>query len=154
MKLPTRHVCVKLQLSYSTVTVYIIYPVSPGTNDWSIRGQLTSQLRWTVCNCTSRSAFSYYALYSTSELTLMIWPSVFCHRSYSLSILLFLFTICRYVYKRLRFLNNRNISQLCSLVFLAVWHGLSTGYFMCFFLEFLIINGEKLVSHTYIHAYI
>lgn len=42
-----------------------------------------------------------------------------------------------YVFKRLRFLNNRNLSSLGSLVFLAVWHGLAPGYFMTFVLEFV-----------------
>ncbi|XP_067945571.1 lysophospholipid acyltransferase 5-like [Watersipora subatra] len=53
--------------------------------------------------------------------------------------------VLTYVYKRLRFLNNKNISQGVSLVFLAGWHGFSSGYFMCFLLEFLIVNGEKAV---------
>jgi lysophospholipid acyltransferase 5 len=47
------------------------------------------------------------------------------------------------VYKRLKFLNNRHISQFAALLFLAVWHGLHTGYYMCFFLEFIVMNVEK-----------
>jgi len=30
-----------------------------------------------------------------------------------------------------------------SLIFLAVWHGLHSGYYMCFFMEFLTMNAEK-----------
>ena len=48
-----------------------------------------------------------------------------------------------YVYKRLRFLNNRYISQLSALVFLAVWHGWHSGYYLTFFNEFIVINFEK-----------
>lgn len=42
-----------------------------------------------------------------------------------------------YVFKRLRFLGNRELSLLGSLVFLAVWHGFSPGYFFNFGMEFL-----------------
>lgn len=52
----------------------------------------------------------------------------------------------RYVYKRLKFLGNRYISQAAALVFLAVWHGLHSGYYMCFLLEFVIMKLEKDVS--------
>lgn len=56
-----------------------------------------------------------------------------------------LYSFCRNVYKRLKFLGNREISQLAALLFLAVWHGLHTGYYMCFFMEFLVMNAEKKV---------
>jgi len=49
----------------------------------------------------------------------------------------------RYVFKRLMFLGNRNISALSALMFLAIWHGFSAGYFLCFFLEFLDMEAEK-----------
>lgn len=52
----------------------------------------------------------------------------------------------KYVYKRLKFLGNRNISHLSALMFLAVWHGFHSGYYITFFLEFLIIHFERLVS--------
>lgn len=48
-----------------------------------------------------------------------------------------------YVYKRLKFLGNRNLSQLITLSFLAVWHGTQSGYYMTFFNEFIIIVMEK-----------
>lgn len=48
-----------------------------------------------------------------------------------------------YVYKRLKFLNNKNISHISALFFLAVWHGFHDGYYMTFFFEFLLIHFEK-----------
>ncbi|XP_078696141.1 lysophospholipid acyltransferase 5-like [Branchiostoma floridae x Branchiostoma belcheri] len=48
-----------------------------------------------------------------------------------------------YVYKRLKFLNNRMMSQLSTLVFLALWHGFHSGYYACFFLELVYVNAEK-----------
>ncbi|XP_006815105.1 lysophospholipid acyltransferase 5-like [Saccoglossus kowalevskii] len=50
--------------------------------------------------------------------------------------------VLRYVYKRLKFLGNRKISQACTLFFLALWHGLSSGYYMTFMMEFVITNVE------------
>lgn len=48
-----------------------------------------------------------------------------------------------YVFKRLKFLGNRNLSQLGALMFLAVWHGYHSGYFLTFFIEFLVIYMER-----------
>lgn len=45
-------------------------------------------------------------------------------------------------------MNNRYISQAAALVFLAVWHGLHSGYYACFFMEFVVINLEKDLSST------
>ena len=42
-----------------------------------------------------------------------------------------------YVFKRLRFLNNRHLSSIGALAFLAIWHGVAAGYFICFGLEFV-----------------
>ncbi|XP_029437729.1 lysophospholipid acyltransferase 5 [Rhinatrema bivittatum] len=53
--------------------------------------------------------------------------------------------VARNVFKRLRFLGNKTISQAAALLFLAVWHGLHSGYLMCFALEFLIVVVEKQV---------
>lgn len=50
---------------------------------------------------------------------------------------------CRYIFKRLKFLGNKDISQATTLFFLAIWHGLFSGYFMNFFLEFPIIKFER-----------
>ncbi|KAM3181450.1 Lysophosphatidylcholine acyltransferase 3, partial [Hymenolepis weldensis] len=49
----------------------------------------------------------------------------------------------RYLYKRLRFLGNKVLSQACTLIFLAVWHGFYSGYYINFLLEFLTIYAEK-----------
>lgn len=54
--------------------------------------------------------------------------------------------VAEYIYKRLKFLNNRHLSQLGALVFLAVWHGFHSGYYMCFLMEFLVIICEREVS--------
>lgn len=51
--------------------------------------------------------------------------------------------VFRYVFKRLRFLGNKHLSHFLTLMFLAVWHGMFSGYFICFFLEFVIILMEK-----------
>lgn len=48
-----------------------------------------------------------------------------------------------YLYKRLKFLNNRYISQVVTLTFLALWHGTFSGYYVTFLNEFLIIFMEK-----------
>ncbi|XP_039764125.1 lysophospholipid acyltransferase 5-like [Pararge aegeria] len=48
-----------------------------------------------------------------------------------------------YVYKRLKFLGNRNLSQFFTLLFLALWHGTRSGYYMTFFNEFIIIYMDK-----------
>ncbi|XP_030843031.1 lysophospholipid acyltransferase 5 isoform X2 [Strongylocentrotus purpuratus] len=47
--------------------------------------------------------------------------------------------LARYVYKRLKFLGNRYVSQIVSLMFLAAWHGLHIGYYNNFILEFFIV---------------
>lgn len=52
----------------------------------------------------------------------------------------------QYIYKRLKFLGNRQISQLATLVFLAVWHGFHSGYYVCFFFEFVVVYMERDVS--------
>lgn len=54
--------------------------------------------------------------------------------------------VAEYVYKRLKHLNNRQISQGAALLFLAVWHGFNTGYYACFAMEFTIMQFEKAVS--------
>lgn len=54
--------------------------------------------------------------------------------------------IAEYVYKRLRFLNNRNYSQLGALVFLALWHGFHSGYYVCFAIEFAVMIFEREVK--------
>lgn len=59
-----------------------------------------------------------------------------------------------YVYKRLKFMNNRLISQAAALLFLAVWHGFHTGYYVCFLHEFLVMYMEKDVSINELFVFI
>ncbi|XP_060777601.1 lysophospholipid acyltransferase 5 [Neoarius graeffei] len=49
----------------------------------------------------------------------------------------------RHVFKRLKFLGNKLASQMATLLFLSIWHGLHSGYLMCFSMEFIIVNVEK-----------
>ncbi|KXJ10509.1 Lysophospholipid acyltransferase 5 [Exaiptasia diaphana] len=53
--------------------------------------------------------------------------------------------VFRYFFKRLRFLGNKDLSHFLTLMFLAIWHGLHVGYFICFTMEFLIIMMERQV---------
>ena len=48
-----------------------------------------------------------------------------------------------YIYKRLKFMGSRTVSQLVTLLFLAVWHGFHSGYYLTFLNEFLIIKIER-----------
>jgi len=48
-----------------------------------------------------------------------------------------------YIYKRLKFMGSRTVSQLATLLFLAVWHGFHSGYYLVFLNEFLIIKVER-----------
>lgn len=54
----------------------------------------------------------------------------------------------RYVFKRLRFLNNKEASKIGALGFLAVWHGFSFGYYVTFFAEFMMMMLEELRKKT------
>lgn len=49
----------------------------------------------------------------------------------------------KHIYKRCRFLGNKILSQLITMLFLATWHGLHLGYFLCFFQEFFYMFMEK-----------
>jgi lysophospholipid acyltransferase 5 len=51
--------------------------------------------------------------------------------------------MAKYVFKRLRFLGSKELSQGITLFFLALWHGLYSGYFVNFALEFFVILFEK-----------
>lgn len=62
--------------------------------------------------------------------------------------------VLNYVYKRLKFLNNRSISHISALMFLAVWHGFHDGYYITFFLEFIIIHFEKEVVCLYLKVHV
>ncbi|CAG0922016.1 unnamed protein product [Notodromas monacha] len=50
-----------------------------------------------------------------------------------------------YVFKRLKVLNNKHVSHVCALLFLAVWHGLHLGYYVMFLNEFLMVTLERQV---------
>lgn len=54
----------------------------------------------------------------------------------------------QYIYKRLKFLGNRLVSQFATLLFLAVWHGFHSGYYVCFFFEFMVVYMERDVSES------
>ncbi|XP_036394096.1 lysophospholipid acyltransferase 5 [Megalops cyprinoides] len=51
--------------------------------------------------------------------------------------------VARHVFKRLKFLGNKMASQVLTLLFLAVWHGLHSGYILCFSMEFIIVTVER-----------
>lgn len=57
--------------------------------------------------------------------------------------------VAQYIYKRLKFLNNRHVSQFAALFFLAVWHGFHDGYYVCFFFEFMVILMERDVRNSF-----
>jgi len=61
-----------------------------------------------------------------------------------------------YLFKRLAFLGNKNLSQILTLMFLAVWHGYFSGYFTCFMYEFIVLLAEKqmLKAGLFIKGYI
>jgi len=49
----------------------------------------------------------------------------------------------RYLYKRLRFLRSKLTSHFITLFFVALWHGIAPGFFLCFIGEFVIIVMEQ-----------
>ncbi|XP_024123601.1 lysophospholipid acyltransferase 5 isoform X1 [Oryzias melastigma] len=49
----------------------------------------------------------------------------------------------RHVFKRLKFLGNKTLSHVSTLLFLTIWHGLHSGYILCFSMEFFIITVER-----------
>lgn len=51
--------------------------------------------------------------------------------------------VAKYIYKRLIFLGSKQVSQLLTLLFLAVWHGYHLGYFIVFGMEFLILFWQR-----------
>lgn len=57
--------------------------------------------------------------------------------------------VAQYIFKRLKFLNNRNISYAAALSFLAVWHGYHSGYYMAFVMEYMIVSTEKQIERVY-----
>ncbi|XP_034553176.1 lysophospholipid acyltransferase 5 [Notolabrus celidotus] len=51
--------------------------------------------------------------------------------------------VARHVFKRLKFLGNKTLSHVTTLLFLTIWHGLHSGYILCFSMEFFIITVER-----------
>lgn len=49
----------------------------------------------------------------------------------------------RCIYKRCRFLGNRHMSQLITLMFLAFWHGIFIGYYHCFLCQLFTLVFEE-----------
>ncbi|XP_030843010.1 lysophospholipid acyltransferase 5 [Strongylocentrotus purpuratus] len=49
----------------------------------------------------------------------------------------------RCVYKRLKFLGNRQLSQFVTLMFLALWHGVYIGYFHCFLFQLFTLTFDE-----------
>ncbi|KAI6652573.1 Lysophospholipid acyltransferase 5 [Oopsacas minuta] len=52
----------------------------------------------------------------------------------------------QYVYKRFKFLNNKLLSQLITLLFISLWHGFYVGYYLCSFWQIPILLLEKIVT--------
>uniref|UniRef100_A0A8C5HQW5 Lysophospholipid acyltransferase 5 n=1 Tax=Gouania willdenowi TaxID=441366 RepID=A0A8C5HQW5_GOUWI len=52
----------------------------------------------------------------------------------------------RHIFKRLKFVGNKTLSHVATLLFLTIWHGLHSGYFLCFSMEFFIITVESLIA--------
>ncbi|KAI7863186.1 MBOAT, membrane-bound O-acyltransferase family-domain-containing protein [Spinellus fusiger] len=50
-----------------------------------------------------------------------------------------------YVFKRMRFLGNKNASQFITLAFLAIWHGFHLNYFITFAMEYLSVLSESVL---------
>ncbi len=59
----------------------------------------------------------------------------------------------KYIFKRLKFLGSRTASHFITLLFLALWHGWATGYYITFGMEFLIMKMEWEVSLCSYNSY-
>uniref|UniRef100_A0A3B4ZAE4 Lysophospholipid acyltransferase 5 n=1 Tax=Stegastes partitus TaxID=144197 RepID=A0A3B4ZAE4_9TELE len=57
-------------------------------------------------------------------------------------IVLYKYVSC-WVIARLKFLGNKTLSHVTTLFFLTIWHGLHSGYILCFTMEFFIITVER-----------
>lgn len=61
--------------------------------------------------------------------------------------------VLHFVYKRFRFLKSRVISQFFAIMFLATWHGLLGGYYICFIMEIPIVQTEKAILDIINHYF-
>ena len=56
-----------------------------------------------------------------------------------------MFSPCRYVFKRLKFLGNKTLSMVITMLLISVWHGVWPGYYICFTLEGICLAAESQV---------
>ena len=61
-------------------------------------------------------------------------------------LIIILVDACRYIFKRLRFLGNRQVSWAITMAFVSLWHGVWPGYYINFSLEMLLVMAERTVS--------
>ena len=50
-----------------------------------------------------------------------------------------------YVYKRLKWMGNQDLSRFITLLFLTLWHGPWSGYFIYFSIQFITSVVERQV---------
>lgn len=60
----------------------------------------------------------------------------------------YVISYCRHLYKRLKWMGSKHLSLMVTVVFLALWHGIWTGYFVFFFFEFIGVTFERQVFVT------
>ncbi|UXI16944.1 hypothetical protein NH340_JMT02887 [Sarcoptes scabiei] len=58
--------------------------------------------------------------------------------------------VAKYIYKRLKWLKSKTLSQTISLFFLAIWHGLYLGYYNTFALELIVTRMESDIANQVI----
>ena len=54
-------------------------------------------------------------------------------------------SLCRYTFKRLRWMGNKTLSFMVAILFVSLWHGVWPGYLLNFSLEFFGIYAERTV---------
>lgn len=54
--------------------------------------------------------------------------------------------VARHIFKRLIFLGNKDLSQLLTLLFLSIWHGFHSGYYVTFLFEFIVVHIDRDVA--------
>lgn len=54
--------------------------------------------------------------------------------------------ISSHIFKRLKWMNNKYLSHVGTLLFLAVWHGYHLGYFLLFAFEFMCMMAQEQVN--------
>lgn len=129
-----------------------------GNVDWSgvrnvniTKFETTTTLQVT-CSCSPHNTAPLYNIFPCPSIQGVIesfsmgtssWTAKYTHSPpHTLHLVLFSY---RYVFKRLKWLGNKNASHIITMVFLAVWHGLWPGYLICFVSEFLSVKAERQV---------